>query len=271
MDTLDLDGRYTIDELGRVYTDHEDTWLPSVSTVLDVRETPTALENWKRRTDDHEAVMKYTQNRGTVAHARCLSDLVPRDMAGDPVVDLWGDDEADSKAELRAEGDWERCQDDLAYIDQAWETIKAVQNFDDVIDVETFVTNTEIGYAGQFDLLYQDHETDETVLADLKTSKYVYDKHLIQLCAYKMAVPMAIDRMEVIRMNPGQRDWRVYSSHDWEEDTDELVSEFIDLREQLSAAKLETIIEMIQEEDIDDVDGIFYEPMETRALELSVE
>lgn len=263
MESYDLDGRYTIDDLGRVYTDHDELWLPSVSTVLDVRETPPALANWKDRTDDYESVMQYTQNRGTVAHARCLQDLVPEDPdTGEPVVDLWSEDEESSKMQLMAAGNWERCKDDLEYIEDVWETIKLILNIDEVIDVETFVANTDVSYGGQFDLLYQDHEADETVLADLKTSKAVYEKHPIQLAAYKMAVPISVDRCEVIRMNPEKEDWQIYASDDWESDPGTLAEQFVDLRNELADVKLDTIIETIKADGADQP-GIFYEPIET--------
>lgn len=262
MHSRDLKGRYTVDGVGRIYTNREDLWLPSVSTVLDMRETPEALKRWKDRTDNYEEIMKYKQDRGTLAHAECLEEIIPTDPeTGERVFEIWGDDEDESVADLKANGDWERFQDDLDWVKEAWEMIKLVTNFDTVLDVETFVANTDIGYAGQFDLLYQDEEANETVLADIKTSKGCYEKHLIQLAAYSMAVPLSIDRMEVIRMNPDQKDWEVFSSHDWNDNREDLETEFIRLRGELEQKKLKTIVETIKDADQTE-EGVMYEPMQ---------
>lgn len=261
MESTEIHGRYTIDDVGRLYEVGDDTWLPSVSTVLDMRETPEALKRWKERTSDYEAVMSFKQNRGTLVHAECQMGLVPDDPdTGEPIKTIWGDDERESVSELQRNGEYERYQDDLEWVEDAWEMIKTVANFDTVLDVETYVANEDIGYAGQFDLLYHDEQADETVLADLKTSKYVYEKHQLQLSAYEMAVPMSIDRMEVIRLNPDKKDWEINSSHNWDTPIDELQSEFIKLRGQLEQEKLKTIVDTIGSFDKED-DGIMYEEM----------
>lgn len=267
MSAENLVGRYSVDDVGRIYTDAEDLWLPSVSTVIGVRETPEPIVEWQERTDDYKAVMQYKQNRGTIAHAKCLQDLVPTDpKTGDDVEQLWGKDERESKQQLQDSDNWERCQEEVDEILTMWESVKLLNNFDYVHDVETLVCNTQIGYAGQFDLLYEDQQTNETVLADLKTSKAAYDKHLLQLCAYKMAVPLSIDRLEVIRVNPEQSDWRVLPHTEWEYETEMLSERFIELRDELERKQLRTIVETIQdihsdESDSVDEDGVMYEPM----------
>lgn len=261
MDAADLTGRYTIDGVGRLYTDEEDVWLPSVSTVLDMRETPAALENWKRRTDNYEQVLAYAQNRGTLVHEYCLRDLVPEDPAsGEPIKVLWGKDEEESEAALKENGEYDRFARELEWVDDAWGLMTTIMNIDDVIDAETFVINTDIGYAGQFDLLYYDAEADDVVLADIKTSSNVYEKHLIQLVAYSMAVPVSVDRMEVLRLNPDSRDWEIHSSNDWEVDPDELADEFVHLRQKLEQEKLSSILGTIKDADAD-TDGVMYEPV----------
>jgi len=260
MNTEDLH-RYTIDEVGRLYTDGKDVWLPSVSTVLGMRETPEALKRWKQRQDDYDAVMSFKQNRGTLIHEAVLSQLTPQTPDGDPIKRIWGDDERNSAMELWHNDNYRgRYDEQEQWALETFELIEMLSHIDTVVDVETFVTNTDIGYAGQFDLLYHDASTDETVLADLKTSKACYEKHLLQLTAYKHAVPMAIDRMEVIRMNPDNRDWEVFSDDEWDEDEDELFSEFCRLRGELEQQKLHTIIDTIQDADASD-DGVLREEM----------
>lgn len=274
MDTVH--GRYTVDEVGRLYEVGADRDLyPSVSTVLDVREKPEKLKRWEQRTseEEQEKFKSYTQNRGTLVHANCQDDVIPISPdSGEPIKELWGEDEQNSEDELKANDEWERYQDDLEFIEYAWNLIKRLLNlppspdhqdddsYNSVHDVETYVANKEVGYAGQFDLLYQDESQNETVLADLKTSKGVYKKYQLQLAAYAMAVPMSIDRVEVIRMNPEKRDWEISSSHDWERDISDLQSEFIELRARLEEEKLGMIVETIEGVDKDDGD-VLYETM----------
>jgi len=262
MQASQLVGRYSVEDVGRIYTDRVDVWLPSVSTVIDVQETPEALRRWKQRNDNHKEILFYKQNFGTVAHAELLQDLAD-DMYAD--IELWSKDEEESKQSLKRVGKWERCQRELEYLKSMWELCKQVANFDYIHDVETFVVDTDIGYAGQFDLLYEDQQTGETVLADLKTSKDVYDKHLIQLSAYEMAVPMNIDRLEVIRLNPERRDWRIFPDTEWPDDPSDLQSEFIRLRAELERTHLKTIVETVQGHDSTGSDempeGVMYEPV----------
>lgn len=262
MHSSELEGRYSIEGVGRIYTDHDDIWLPSVSTVINVRGKPDAVIKWEQRTDNHEQIKEYKQNRGTIAHAKCLQDLVPvDDSTGSQIKELWGKDERQSVQALQRSNEWERCQADIDTTLDMWNNrIMQYAHFDYVHDVETLVCNTDIGYAGQFDLCYEDHETGETVLADLKTSKAVYDKHLLQLAAYSAAVPMSIDRMEVIRVSPDFEDWRVLPHTQWDEDPEDLLSHFIKLRGELEKQQLETIIQQAKGSG-DEEEGVMYEPM----------
>ena len=261
MNTANLH-RYTVDGVGRLYTDGEDIWLPSVSTVLDMRETPEALKRWKQRQDNYEEVMSYKQNRGTLIHEALQARIVPTDPdTGEPIKRIWGDDEMNSAMELWHKGEYEdRYYEEEQWALETWELIRAISHFDRVIDVETFVTNTDIGYAGQFDLLYHDEDADETVLADIKTSKSCYEKHQLQLTAYKHAVPLSIDRMEIIRLNPDQKDWEVFPSTDWAQSEDEMFTEFCRLRGELEQQKLRTIIDTIKDSSTDE-QGVLREEM----------
>lgn len=263
--------RLTIDGVGRIYSNGEDLWLPSVSTVLSMRPTPEGLRIWKERTDNHEEITRYKQNRGTLVHEALQQDIMPEDpRTGEPVDVLWGEDEQQSEDELKENGEYERFEEEFEWVEDTWEMIKKVANFprdgvsDDetntILDIETFTFNTDIGYAGQFDLLYHDIRTDETVLADFKTSKDVYEKHCLQASAYANSVPISVDRMEVIRINPDRQDWYISSSHDWPRSRDDLFDEFCKLRHQLEQEKLETIIETIQDADADQ-DGVMREEM----------
>lgn len=88
---------------------------------------------------------------------------------------------------------------------------------DDVIAVERFMLNDEDRYGGQCDLLYED-ANGNVVLADLKTSSSLRQKHRLQGVAYKYGVEQAddipvdeVDRVEVWRLCPDTREWQVHS------------------------------------------------------------
>lgn len=241
--------RYTVDGVGRIYT-VDDVWLPSVTTVLSMRPVPEALKRWKQNNDDHEEITRYKQNRGTMIHYDCLNEFSH--------AELWSDDEASSKEELQSDpDDWERFCEEREWARETWDLIKRVTEIgpETVMDVETFVTNEAVGYGGQFDLLYHDPSADETVLADLKTGKSVYEKNLLQGVAYKKAVPVSIDRIEVIRMNPDNQDWYISTSHEWPDDNETRWNEFVDLRCQLESERLSSIEghikELIETDDLD--------------------
>jgi len=250
MVSVDEMERYTVDDVGRIYVDG-DQWLPSVSTVLDMRPMPPALRRWIQNNDDSEEIKAYKQNRGTIFHYDCLQQLVPRvENSDEPTVDLWSGDEQTSIDTLRGSDNWDRFRDERSWIEETWDLMTDIQGItrESVIDVETYVVNRDIGYGGQFDLLYQDHSADETVLADIKSGKSVYEKNLIQLTSYKRAVDAEIDRMEILRMNPDQSDWEISSSHDWLDDEDDLWSEFVELRGQLEAERMDAIKAHIRDE-----------------------
>lgn len=243
--------RYTFDD-GRIYTDG-DAWCPSVSHVLSVRDDPPGLQNWKKRTSESEKdwTKFYSQNRGTLIHYGLLSQLVDEEF--------WSDDEQSSEDCLRGRatheetgltGDyetWEEFQSDKEWALEAWDLIRSINGIhpETTLDVEVYVLNTDVGYGGQFDLLYVDD--GDVVLADLKTSKYVYDKHLVQLVAYSHAVDIIVDRLEVIRINPDGKTWEISRSDEWVEDRDDLWSEFCDLREQIEDERILELKERAQD------------------------
>ncbi len=77
------------------------------------------------------------------------------------------------------------------------------------------------GFGGQADMIYEDPATGEHVVVDLKTSKDVYDKHKYQVAAYAQAAMESpdmngdyIDRAEVWRINPDNRETEVYVLED---------------------------------------------------------
>lgn len=85
-----------------------------------------------------------------------------------------------------------------------------------VIRVEKYLVNTDVGYGGQTDMVYEDPNGD-TVVVDLKTSSAFRHKHRLQSVAYMKAVeqadwgPDSVDRIEVWRLYPDGKEWQVHS------------------------------------------------------------
>jgi hypothetical protein len=160
--------------------------------------------------------------------------------------DIHGKNEENSTSELKLEGNWKRYQEDLAFAQDAWKEIKTVRgiNEESVLDVECFVTNIGVGYAGQFDLLYVDKDSN-IVLADLKTGKGVYPKYKKQLVAYENALNLDIDRIEVIRIYPDGEEWEISHDGKWPESRDELWEQFHELRQGMDDVekRMQSIIE----------------------------
>lgn len=240
--------RYTLPE-GRVYTDGDELALPSVTTVLDQAPEPEGIKYWKEKNDGKNGnkhwkdILQYKGNRGTMIHYNLLNEFSEEDIGGR--------NEEDSTEELKLEGNWKRYQSDLAFAEDAWEEIKAVRgiNDDSVLDVECFVTNIGVGYAGQFDLLYVDKDSN-IVLGDLKTGKGVYPKYKKQLVSYCNALNLDIDRLEVIRIYPDGEEWEVSHDGEWTESREELWQDFLDLRHQMG--DVEEKMQSIMEEGVND-------------------
>ena len=202
--------RFTLPE-GRVYTDNDELYLPSVSTVLDEMPTPDGIKYWKKKYDGKgdtkhwRTILQYKGNRGTLIHYNLLNQLIDGDM--------YSVDEENSADELKVEGNWHRYKEDSVYAEDAGEDIRRVRNIekDNVLNVECFVKNTNIGYAGQFDLLYVDEDSN-VVLSDIKTSNASYapyEKHKMQLVAYSKALELDVDILEVLIIHPDSESWKI--------------------------------------------------------------
>jgi hypothetical protein len=113
---------------------------------------------------------------------------------------------------------------------------------ENTVAVELFLFDKEYQYAGQVDLVYEDHK-GRNVVADLKTSSGCYEKHKMQGAAYGHAVErildIDVDRLEVWRIHPDSGQYAVHS-HDasvsglhtdeyWYKGFDELWSDFENL------------------------------------------
>jgi len=250
MSDMKLERRTT--EEGRVYTDFEELYLPSVSHVLNEMPEPEGIKYWKKKYDGTDGkthwrtILQYKGNRGTLVHYNLLNEFAEEDM--------FSVDEENSTEQLKLEGDWSRYKDDLAYAEEAWEQVKRIRGIDDdaVLNVECFVTNTGVGYAGQFDLLYVDDDSN-VVLSDIKTSNadYApYEKHKLQLTAYANALELDVDILEVLIIHPDSETWKISHNTDWTEDVDDLWAEFRELRDEMG--DVGDRMRSIAEEGVDD-------------------
>jgi len=206
---------------------------------------------------DWKHILEYKQNRGTLAHHAALSQHYEQVHGSDS--QLWSDDETESLYQvmdkvgdpdflysIMADRDWVETEEafenvlsdrkdnqldkiltnDLEYFTEEYDKIaeKLGINADTVEQVEEmFVVppnHEHDGYGGQVDLIYRDPTTGEPVVADLKTSSAVRDKHKYQAAAYATAVQKlgmydTVARGEIIRINPDNEEVEVYEVEDF--------------------------------------------------------
>jgi hypothetical protein len=108
--------------------------------------------------------------------------------------------------------------------------------------VEKYVVNEKIGYAGQFDLAYINHDGD-TILADLKTStgksksdlmSKKWPRYGLQLAAYADAVDFDVDDVQVIWLSPDKKESAVIPSSEWPEPYDHYREKFSTVAEEVN-------------------------------------
>jgi len=226
--------RYTTEE-GRFYTDGE-VLLPSVTTVLNQGDEPEGIRIWKERNDGvggrphWRDILKYKGSRGTLIHYNILDRYAEES--------LYGHNEAEAIESLLTGGRHGEYKKDNAFAVETFDSIAERRGItaDSVLAVEEFVANYDVGYAGQFDLLYVDTDNRLT-LADIKTGKRVYPKYTKQLVAYAHAVEFPIHRLEVIRINPDRHEWEVSTSDTWSTSRDALWGEFILRRKEMTGVE----------------------------------
>lgn len=253
--------------------------LPSVTSILQVREDPEkdeSIQGWRDHFDGSKPwkrpwwkdSMAFKGARGTLVHFAILSQL------GDPDGDTyhhqvggssrgyeeyWAEyklkkwskqapsaDNPDVPTPANNEYDGEHAWD-VAMRDTSW-AIRQFKNewqargLDDtnVIDVERYVFDTEYGYAGQVDLLYEDANGD-VVCADLKTSSAIRISAKLQLAAYANAVAEDVDRLECWWLYPDDSEFAVESHEDWERTWRGLEHEFLGLCDTASVTYSNTL------------------------------
>jgi len=202
---------------------------------------------------DWEHLLEYKKNRGTLAHHAAMAPQYEELNGGEQ---LWSNDETESLYEVMdragdpsflysivADKAWVNDQEgfrkltaeedidigdilikDLEYFTQQYDEICQRRGINtDTLEAieEMFVVprNAEHdGYGGQVDLVYRDPLTGGAVVADLKTSSAVRDKHKHQVAAYAKAVEKtdnlpveSVERAEIIRIHPDSKESEVYA------------------------------------------------------------
>lgn len=239
--------RDNIDDFGRVYYG-SDMEYPSVTTVIEQQwESGDDYAWWKQKNNgqgempDHEEIKEYSQSRGTLVHYALLNPLTNKE--------LWSDEEEESLESLKEFGTYkydkkeqrkdafQRYQRDLQWAKKQFKLIKNNRgiNKHNTIEVEQrFLRDEYPRYAGQYDLLYQDPDGN-TVLSDIKSSKWIYDKNKLQLAAYAEACNYTVDRLEVLKMHPeyewcvdadGYQPVEIQTDDEWDKSRTELWCEF---------------------------------------------
>lgn len=216
---------------GRVYITEDGNVYPSVSTLIDLRDTDkTALTRWKERYDGSlennrahwRDILNFKASFGTLAHYEVLNPLADNELWGEEEeaatsafdnsfvpfpVDELGEYARDPMFE--GEGVFVE-RDGLATYLLDWVEGHASNVFADLdhaVDVETYLVNEELGYAGQVDLVYVSNLPHlDIVVCDVKTSKQVRYKHKLQSAAYGIAYQQMrgvdVDELKVARLSP---------------------------------------------------------------------
>lgn len=234
---------------GRVYYNTE-MCAPSVTTVTDRRIDPekeAALEGWRDRYDGSskwksphwEDQMAYKGYRGTLAHYTCfdgLGDLRADDYYSQCGEDTKGYEEYYAEYKLKTWGEydgedaWDSAVREIYWVYQKFEELCAKKGITpaSVVGVEQYILDTLYQYAGQVDLIYE-NEDGEIVVADLKTSSGIREDYRLQVAAYAKALPIDVDRVEIIRIYPDRKEIEIESDEEWDRSIDSYFEQFLGL------------------------------------------
>jgi hypothetical protein len=159
----------------------EENKLPSVTQILrEMMPEPQGLKYWKNKNPEWERMLKERGNIGTLVHYHILNKLSPLELEP-PDIDL------------------KEYPDDIYYLlENAVEMWEHLYLNIEPLEVEQFHKNDK--YCGTLDLL--GILDDEVVLFDLKTSKAIYDNHLLQLGGYAGLLEDFPDKAMIISIHP---------------------------------------------------------------------
>jgi hypothetical protein len=113
---------------------------------------------------------------------------------------------------------------------------------EEIVGIEEYVLDTDVGYAGQYDLATRDADGNVHIV-DLKTNGVVRDSPKYQLAAYARACPYDVANVWVVSSSPydgvtvqSDAAW----AHDWPWYADEFVSLANDVQAEIVTAARDT-------------------------------
>ena len=197
----------------RFYKTHTGLRLPSVTTILSQTVAKPALIPWAAKMERAAVLLAVTRSYDEMAHV--MKEVPPLDVFQE-MIDGHLDKEKAFKKELKKAGnigtevhsriEWE-FRGELGDKKRKEEppplsTPEAKRSFERAIEwrkqtrlkvlgVERKVASLQERYAGTLDALVQiddDEGNTKVGVVDFKSSKAVYDEHLLQNCAYRLAL-----------------------------------------------------------------------------------
>ena len=173
----------------RVYKRDENTYYPSVTTILQYMPKNKFFDNWLKNVGHNaDLIMRKAGKEGTQVHEAAESLVLGKEVN-------WMDDYGNAKYSQIV---WEMI---LKFYD-FWSTYKP-----ELISTEEFVFSDKFKYAGTSDLLVK--MDGETWLLDLKTSNNLHRSYNLQLAAYAKAIEetknIKIDRTGIIWLKASTR------------------------------------------------------------------
>lgn len=172
---------------------------PSVSAIIGQLDKSGALMGWAQKMTCDYIVENWAECQGLDGHklSNFMDDakknaLKKRDEAGQYGTDLH---KILEKA-LLDEKIKPECEDDVEFFLAILEWIQENDFITSMLKIEAPIVNIAAGYAGSVDL----YDSNTGILYDLKTSKSVYDTHILQLAGYWAAID--------ILLNSENSEWR---------------------------------------------------------------
>jgi hypothetical protein len=172
------------------YTDSNESFVPSVTTILEAYPKGAAFYEWlKKNGEDSDAIRDEAGRRGSLVHS-----LTERYDAGDEINLL--NENGDIALKLNEWAMFER------YVD-----FRNRFAFDIILSEQNFVS-TLLGFAGTLDRIIE--LEGKQILVDIKTSGSVWASYWLQLAAYKALVNEAmpttkIDGVAILWLNAKTR------------------------------------------------------------------
>ena len=231
---------------------------PSASTITHYYSNSKKehiLNSWMDKYDGsvgsahHKDLKNLKALRGTIAHARTLSEFVEGEIWGEEEIEAqrnierfevyresyidsekypWNPSEIPFFNDGETAVDW--CERTVPQIKEDLLT-NVLTDVHEVVAVEEYIHSKELGMAGQVDLVYKT-KSGKLVVCDIKTSKNVYHTHKLQTAGYAKAFEeennVTVDMLKIARASPESYGETAEAQIllEWDETREELENEF---------------------------------------------